>query len=69
VVFQKRFKPISLEFLTVHPDATGDSKDLGRNPSIENTHRETAMEQPTLQPLTAKSPTVDQGTPGDADKY
>jgi hypothetical protein len=57
-----------LEFLPVYPDPSGDANDLGRNPSIENTHREAVIEQPPLHPITAKSPTVDPGARGDAHK-
>jgi hypothetical protein len=43
---------MTLEFLTVNPEAPGDADDLGRKPSIENTHREAILEQPPLQPQT-----------------
>jgi hypothetical protein len=31
-------KPRNFEFLSVDPEAPGDADNLGRNPSIENTH-------------------------------
>jgi len=68
-VLQKRVtppvKPVTLEFLTVNPDAPGDEHDLGRNPSIENRCREAILEQPSLQPLIAKCPTIASGERGD----
>jgi len=42
---------MTLQLLTVNPEAPGNADDLGRNPSIENTHREAILEQP-LQPQT-----------------
>ena len=59
-------KPVSLEFLTVDPDAPGDTHDLGTNPSIENRHHEAILEQPRLQPLIAKCPTIASGERGNA---
>jgi serine/threonine protein kinase len=60
------FKPVTLEFLTVNPDTPGDEHDLGRNPSIENRHREATLEQPPLQPLIAKCLTIASGERGNA---
>jgi len=40
------------QFLTVDRDAPDSANDLGRNPSIEDTHREAVLEQSSLQPLT-----------------
>jgi len=40
------------QFLTVDRDTPGNSDDLGRNPSIEDTHREAILEQPPVNPLT-----------------
>jgi hypothetical protein len=56
-----------LEFLPVYPDPSDDVNDLGKNPPIEKTHRE-AVIKPPLQPLTAKSPTVDPEARGIANK-
>ena len=69
-VLQKRVtppvNPVTLEFLTVHPDAPGDAHDVGTNSSTENRHRDAIPEQPSPQPLNAKCPTIASGERGNA---
>ena len=69
-VLQKRVtppvNPVTLKFLTVHPDAPGDAHDLGTNSSTENRHRDAIPEQPSPQLLNAKCPTIASGERGNA---
>ena len=69
-VLQKRVtppvKPVTVELLTVDPDAPGDAHDLGTNSSIEKRHHEAILEKPRLQPLIAKCPTIASGERGNA---